>query len=184
MGPPIYIGGNEVMPGATNARIVSFNGATDLHRWKLSAQPVLGMDAVELQWGHRFTSVETIPSSVFSKDKKMPLQWGHRFTSVETSTPTKKPNPHRGFNGATDLHRWKQEHDRPNPQQREALASMGPPIYIGGNLCSKICIESNRKASMGPPIYIGGNKPEAGSERLSVVGFNGATDLHRWKPLL
>ncbi len=37
---------------------------------------------------------------------------------------------------------------------------------------------------MGPPIYIGGNKPEAGSERLSVVGFNGATDLHRWKPVI
>ena len=62
------------------------------------------------------------------------LQWGHRFTSVETA-------------------------EYPEPTGGSGRASMGPPIYIGGNA------DPGRRerlvyylASMGPPIYIGGNK--------------------------
>jgi len=48
-----------------------------------------------------------------------------------------------------------------NPQEvffLEMLASMGPPIYIGGNLEEILLNNSLRnEASMGPPIYIGGN---------------------------
>ncbi len=61
---------------------------------------------------------------------------------------------------------------------------MGPPIYIGGNFNNRIGIFQVTEASMGPPIYIGGNKevPILIDEKL--ISFNGATDLHRWKPLL
>ena len=38
-----------------------------------------------------------------------------------------------GFNGATDLHRWKHEIPEIN-QVVDFYASMGPPIYIGGNV--------------------------------------------------
>jgi len=36
-------------------------------------------------------------------------------------------------------------------------ASMGPPIYIGGNYQLIQRRKKRTKASMGPPIYIGGN---------------------------
>jgi len=109
MGPPIYIGGNFCEYDFRFFNQDGFNGATDLHRWKL-----LNM--------------------LFLKTSMRLLQWGHRFTSVETNQ------------------------GRPVPGVR--LASMGPPIYIGGN-----GQRPHRQgqgllpASMGPPIYIGGNSP-------------------------
>jgi len=61
-----------------------------------------------------------------------------------------------GFNGATDLHRWKQD-------------GADGHWHGGGD------------ASMGPPIYIGGNSKEGGTSNGFHRSFNGATDLHRWK---
>ena len=91
--------------------------------------------------------------------------------------------------------------------EKNAFASMGPPIYIGGNLepslqfrirCFRLqwghrftsvetsidilAPEPECPASMGPPIYIGGNVEGLPSEVILLEGFNGATDLHRWKP--
>jgi len=60
------------------------------------------------------------------------LQWGHRFTSVETA----------------------------DCAERE-----GEQLH----------------ASMGPPIYIGGNEIERREKIKELESFNGATDLHRWK---
>jgi len=40
---------------------------------------------VPLQWGHRFTSVETKAIQEAATRQEL-LQWGHRFTSVETLT--------------------------------------------------------------------------------------------------
>ena len=60
------------------------------------------------------------------------LQWGHRFISVET------------------------KENRRDPYQL-SIASMGPPIYIGGNLQLSVYVLDRYSASMGPPIYIGGN---------------------------
>ena len=107
MGPPIYIGGNLPPFWVWAGDFLSFNGATDLHRWKLSISFHPVVFKLRLQWGHRFTSVETSFLSYYKMaDSK--LQWGHRFTSVETR-PTYKITLERvaGFNGATDLHRWK-----------------------------------------------------------------------------
>ena len=112
---------------------------------------------IQLQWGHRFTSVETADVIVPVPLPKT-LQWGHRFTSVETNTLLYR----------ADI---------------VQVASMGPPIYIGGNKSNPVygdfhnsrlqwghrftsvetgwtwtpeaCVWS---ASMGPPIYIGGNR--------------------------
>mgnify|MGYP006870514969 CR=1 FL=1 len=132
MGPPIYIGGNRYDAG---------------HRRETR---------LRLQWGHRFTSVETYLQSIW-RCRRYRLQWGHRFTSVET--------------------------DRYPPLGIvQQFASMGPPIYIGGNGGVEVLITwlerllqwghrftsvetiatigiqiRNDLASMGPPIYIGGN---------------------------
>jgi len=132
MGPPIYIGGN----------MSAF----------LPAYRVL----IQLQWGHRFTSVETADVIVPVPLPKT-LQWGHRFTSVETNTLLYR----------ADI---------------VQVASMGPPIYIGGNKSNPVYGDFHNSrlqwghrftsaetrvlichlpmkvtASMGPPIYIGGN---------------------------
>ena len=87
---------------------------------------------------------------------KSRLQWGHRFSSVEIPRPRRFPRS-------------------PRP------ASMGPPIFIGGNLRGFRPFRRSRSASMGPPIFIGGN--DSGSPRTSCItaSFNGATDFHRWK---
>jgi len=180
MGPPIYIGGNRYdvlhigrkhsrlqwghrftsvetkCSGKTRSPIVSFNGATDLHRWKRVLNRAGSPHIPALQWGHRFTSVETGTQSMVWKGKldasmgppiyiggntfiflyiclrANALQWGHRFTSVETAD---------GARGGL----------------LAAGASMGPPIYIGGNFLTVAFIPHAKKASMGPPIYIGGN---------------------------
>ncbi len=84
-----------------------FNGATDLHRWKLFYPDLVEARKYVLQWGHRFTSVET-------QIKDSALLIGDR-------------------------------------------ASMGPPIYIGGNSINPLRRSRVSMASMGPPIYIGGN---------------------------
>ena len=84
-----------------------------------------------LQWGHRFSSVEILAllRELYESTK---LQWGHRFSSVEISS--------------------------------------GVPGGVGA-----------RQASMGPPIFIGGNAATLRSSGCATSGFNGATDFHRWK---
>jgi len=87
----------------------------------------------QLQWGHRFTSVETgvdhKPGVVRAGASMGPPiyiggnSWGGRLPRIFNSS----------FNGATDLHRWKRK-PGPAPPPRRPPASMGPPIYIGGNL--------------------------------------------------
>ncbi len=112
MGPPIYIGGNGIGSPPRGVPGSGFNGATDLHRWK----PVPGSVDIAvirlLQWGHRFTSVETEhpdddqplldeasmgppiyiggnrPRFRRPRPRRRRLQWGHRFTSVETWKPS------------------------------------------------------------------------------------------------
>ncbi len=227
MGPPIYIGGNSAISsrlqlppsrfnGATDLHrwkpprrdwplrsCRRFNGATDLHRWKRKKTYDYCHTVFKLQWGHRFTSVETSrfsdESGTFSLASMGPpiyiggnlpqrsttayylpeLQWGHRFTSVETIAPsshqlwrdalqwghrftsveTGSDNVFKwqtwGFNGATDLHRWK------------------PPCGTNKG--------EQHHASMGPPIYIGGNFIRFRDGIRKRIRFNGATDLHRWK---
>ena len=73
--------------------------------------------------------------------RRVTLQWGHRFTSVETEKNEKSLLTMR-------------------------KASMGPPIYIGGNRDILIMqLFKIRYASMGPPIYIGGNLREVRRRR-------------------
>jgi len=130
MGPPIYIGGNNPIGGRNSQDKEGFNGATDLHRWKL--YPIENIIVLSLGFNgatdlHRW---------------KLKLS----FNKVSNLVC---------FNGATDLHRWKRSYYEKDWQK--IIASMGPPIYIGGN-----------------PIRLN-------VDYLIDAGFNGATDLHRWK---
>ena len=68
-------------------------------------------------------------------------------------------------------------HDKIN----EELASMGPPIFIGGNGTPVNGITAGCMASMGPPIFIGGNPRHTAVFETEQEGFNGAADFHRRK---
>ena len=61
------------------------------------------------------------------------LQWGRRFSSAEIPPSLRRPLP-------------------------ALAASMGPPIFIGGNDRLHALSEMAQAASMGPPIFIGGNR--------------------------
>ena len=205
MGPPIFIGGNDSTVSDANRGGACFNGATDFHRWKLARRTISSNASMTLQWGHRFSSVEII-ETVNDINCFLTLQWGHRFSSVEMLYPAARMSVcsllqwgHRfssveicltmcrirrrshGFNGATDFHRWKSLRVLARCQA-SAGASMGPPIFIGGNLLAHVVVAVEQAASMGPPIFIGGNYfPTATAYATRDTRFNGATDFHRWK---
>ncbi len=111
MGPPIYIGGNMRERFGIDVAIPGFNGATDLHRWKHAGALRDRRGNTGLQWGHRFTSVETEGGLVGSPRRGGCFNGAtdlHRWKLLHlwlsaASAPC--------FNGATDLHRWKQIHD-------------------------------------------------------------------------
>jgi len=107
MGPPIYIGGNKATLSSTLSPSPGFNGATDLHRWKLGHALDCTVKAFRLQWGHRFTSVET------PRVRRLTRLLLESFNGATDLHRWKRIGLvdgcgcHSGFNGATDLHRWK-----------------------------------------------------------------------------
>ena len=107
MGPPIFIGGNAGGLGVDGLPAERFNGATDFHRWKSIGTTTWCTRGRALQWGHRFSSVE-IARPQLRPVHYHQLQWGHRFSSVEML-----------------LYR--------RLEDGSSRASMGPPIFIGGN---------------------------------------------------
>ncbi len=156
MGPPIFIGGN-----VSGSRVYLESGNASM------GPPIFiggNQQFVDwkirthwwLQWGRRFSSAE-ISFNVPSGKSSQELQWGRRFSSAEIRAKMRSSLLVSG-------------------------ASMGPPIFIGGNirrrhpLPSKLlllqwgrrfssaeiktwlqCGERRHNASMGPPIFIGGN---------------------------
>ena len=60
-----------------------------------------------LQWGRRFSSAEMLPDGFF-EEATLELQWGRRFSSAE-------------MDAVVDAMNFADN------------ASMGPPIFIGGN---------------------------------------------------
>ena len=112
---------------------------------------------IRLQWGHRFISVETRISSAYwasgsycfngatdlyrwKQIQRSVVVWAWHGFNGATDLYRWKRRGRRGgsgvpggFNGATDLYRWKPTLGRVVKVAAEA-ASMGPPIYIGGNM--------------------------------------------------
>ena len=58
---------------------------------------------------------------------------------------------------------------------------MGPPKFIGGNLCRPFNKGLLKRASMGPPKFIGGNSSEGNEANMILLSFNGAAEIHRRK---
>jgi len=107
MGPPIFIGGKALLrcTHAFHARISSM-GPPIFIGGKKTLRPLCTICRELLQWGHRFSSVESVARGKFSNSHRR-LQWGHRFSSVERLEALSRYYASRA-------------------------ASMGPPIFIGG----------------------------------------------------
>jgi len=109
-----------------------------------------------LQWGHRFSSVEMrdMRTEIIGDDV---LQWGHRFSSVEMGIY--------------------QPFQRFHPQ-----ASMGPPIFIGGNgRRLSITAEMIEELQWGHRFSSVEMYSSLRRQCPAPARFNGATDFHRWK---
>ena len=83
------------------------------------------------------------------------------------------------FNGATDFHRWKCKNERAAEEAQRA--SMGPPIFIGGNFCLRSWTPNGFESFNGATDFHRWKYSRAERPSLPVAGFNGATDFHRWK---
>ena len=179
MGPPIFIGGNDQLAAVPRPISLASMGPP-IFIGGNTHETLAQFDDSRLQWGHRFSSVEMTPRWDTHFKRAWKLQWGHRFSSVEICGLLAAHNGRGSFNGATDFHRWKCNHR--GPGNRPHKASMGPPIFIGGNSpasCDAFDLQRaswghrfssveirahapstlrNPPASMGPPIFIGGNE--------------------------
>ncbi len=131
MGPPIFIGGNRPCGLGNMRNNKRFNGAADFHRRKFVRVACPSSHQGELQWGRRFSSAEILFDYV-TKRGFQELQWGRRFSSAEMK------------------------------QQQKG-------------------IEMTYDASMGPPIFIGGNAAAGRPGQTKQTCFNGAADFHRRK---
>ena len=176
MGPPIFIGGN-CRPRATCSFCIA-NGAADFHRRKYFF-PSFPYQKGKLQWGRRFSSAEMglrggpLPSAPLlqwgrrfsSAEMSVPaayiffplaLQWGRRFSSAEIKGTKMKTQRYSRLQWGR---RFSSAEIRSGARTNCATitASMGPPIFIGGNRRRRDIGRPKAHASMGPPIFIGGN---------------------------
>src|SRR6185312_6940645 len=62
-----------------------------------------------------------------------------------------------------------------------ACASMGPPLFSGGNCPNPAALDRLHAASMGPPLFSGGNLVVLSVSRAAPSGFNGAAAVQRRK---
>ncbi len=132
MGPPIFIGGKRRFPPSRVVPIVCFNGATDFHRWK------------EGRREHGPGKETRFNGATDFHRWKDPMADGVRYER------------HR-FNGATDFHRWKGRRHRQEMRRGFAL-QWGHRFSSVESSMSADGWDGVREASMGPPIFIGGKK--------------------------
>ena len=112
MGPPIFIGGNPTGSSPSCTRHPGFNGAADFHRRKCRNA------AEDAYWAKGFNGAADF----------------HRRKYPRAVT---QPRPSRRFNGAADFHRRKCSLPRGRADSHPR-ASMGPPIFIGGNFLLRL----------------------------------------------
>src|SRR6185312_4211408 len=108
-----------------------------------------------LQWGRRCSAAEMIESSMFLANRDG-LQWGRRCSAAEIA--------HREADGVIKaLLQW----------GRRCSAAEIASILMFDN--------TSAHASMGPPLFSGGNRRRAGHERPTPPSFNGAAAVQRRK---
>ncbi len=156
MGPPIFIGGNAGIQNAWRPCPAGFNGAADFHRRKYAVMKTEFTAIVQLQWGRRFSSAE-ITRLDRLEQMYTRLQWGRRFSSAEMVSPLQ-------------------------PVLNIRVASMGPPIFIGGNPPTVRGIITRLPHGFNGAADFHRRKYESARQQYTRhAGFNGAADFHRRK---
>ena len=130
MGPPIFIGGNKnAQGGSIPARCASM-GPPIFIGGNFTGLSFLTHTLTGFNGAADFHR-RKLYTLLEPSDPAVSLQWGRRFSSAEIRRLT--------------------------PRGRQLnTASMGPPIFIGGNHSRRHGQGEPRWASMGPPIFIGG----------------------------
>src|SRR5262245_12179159 len=95
-------------------------------------------------------------TAMLARTAQVEVQWGHRASSVESGWEQRsRAASYCSFNAAADLRRWRAGSSP--ARYRRHQASMGPPIFVGGE---RVQCGADRVppllASMGPPIFVGG----------------------------
>src|SRR6185312_11924614 len=132
-----------------------------------------------LQWGRRCSAAEMIESSMFLANRDG-LQWGRRCSAAEIAhreadgvikallqwgrrCSAAEMKPTSGCGRAPSGLQW----------GRRCSAAEIPPTADADAGCAL--------ASMGPPLFSGGNRRRAGHERPTPPSFNGAAAVQRRK---
>jgi len=130
MGPPLFSGGNLCL--------------LDIF-----------VTSLLLQWGRRCSAAEMIESSMFLANRDG-LQWGRRCSAAEIA--------HREADGVIKaLLQWGRRCSAAEIasilmfDNTKTHASMGPPLFSGGNETHFWVRPCAFRASMGPPLFSGGN---------------------------
>ena len=207
MGPPLFSDGDRRNHALVVLQSNRFNGATAFQRWRPGAVGDTPYADSELQWGHRFSAMETLWEEGDETTLWL-LQWGHRFSAMETVRANGAdavlirasmgpplfsdgdPGSARRwrtctacFNGATAFQRW-----RPRTccrlcsrarllQWGHRFSAMETPRHIDGRRLPLL-------ASMGPPLFSDGDLEHAAVSAHGLACFNGATAFQRWRPVL
>jgi len=179
MGPPIFIGGN-----------------TDTDVDALRKQV--------LQWGHRFSSVEIRVGEAGVARTTAASMGPPIFIGGNATWHNAKLIASICFNGATDFHRWKSSSSSCAPITIAVLqwghrfssvemhagggsGDVPTPLQWGHRFSSVEIVHECNHANVGPLGFNGATDfhrwklEQVASRQLLDFSFNGATDFHRWK---
>jgi len=164
MGPPIYIGGNPGNPDPVGRRRDRFNGATDLYRWKRNASRPSWMLLTASMGppiyiggnGYGSPNYRFTPAGA---SMGPPIYIGGNLYPFQGIQAT-----NRCFNGATDLYRWKLSRTCSALGARYSMLQWGHRFISVETRRWRFLLPLRDQASMGPPIYIGGNREIDGQE--------------------
>ena len=171
MGPPLFSGGNcesrvaclgdyrlqwgrrfsaAEMCWRSGPAWCGFNGAAAFQRRKSGLRRLA---ASELQWGRRFSAAEMSGVSLTRRTSHMSFNGAAAFQRRKCARWLGQ-RMYECFNGAAAFQRRKSSS---HVGCYQSPASMGPPLFSGGNARLADRSPAACKASMGPPLFSGGN---------------------------
>ena len=163
------------------------------------------LTAIELQWGHAFSGVETALYQGALHPEISGLQWGHAFSGVETSRTRSTRTPTRalqwghafsgveterervrfvaaqdGFNGATPFQAWKRHSTMSRPGPARRCFNGATPFQAWKHNLEKYSEPIWRRFNGATPFQAWKHVDELVDP--AVRGrFNGATPFQAWK---
>ena len=179
MGPPPFGDGNLRSLYLVSASRTTFNGATAFRRWKLGSSGNSFGRGCRLQWGHRFSAMETRTTFTASATPAF-LQWGHRLSAMET-----RKSVNCGISGL--ILQWGHRLSAMETSSLYTKDDLQVDLQWGHRLSAMetglvdFTAKRGAKPSMGPPPFGDGNSLLSTLTTATTTTFNGATAFRRWK---